>query len=198
MVTVQESEIERLVRENTGLIRSIVAKTVRSYPNLPGGYDRDDLESLGYIGLIQAAQTYDPERGAQFSTYAYRCIENQISSALARARNRQVDCISLSLLIGEDEDTPMEDQIFQKSSEYQDQALKLDAQTTVIDQASREVLEEAIARLPAPHDAIIRQMYFDGQSLTEVARALRLSPQRVQFLHSRALRMLRRHVRPLR
>jgi RNA polymerase sigma factor (sigma-70 family) len=196
--TVQEAQIERLVRENMGLIRSIVAKTMRTFPHLPSAYDRDDLESLGYIGLVQAAQTFDPERGAQFSTYAYRCIENQISGALTRARNRQVQCISLDVLIGEEEDTPMEEQIFSKSSEYQDQAMKLDAQTTVIDQESHEALQEAVAKLPSPHDLIIKRMYFDGQALSDVARELRLSSQRVQFLHSRALRMLRRHVRLLR
>jgi RNA polymerase sigma factor (sigma-70 family) len=188
-MAIAEAHIESLVRDNVGLIRSLVAKAMRTFPYLPAGYDRDDLESLGYIGLIQAAQTYDPTRGVQFSTYAYRCIENKISSTVVRAKNRQVDCISLSLLIGEDEDTPLEDQIPDESAT---------AEATVIDQESHQALWEAVQQLPAPHDVIIRRMYLDGQPLAEVARELRLSPQRVQFLHSRALRMLRRHVRPLR
>src|SRR5206468_2950483 len=111
------------------------AKTMRTFPQLPAMYDRDDLESLGLIGLVQAAQTYDPERGVQFSTYAYRCIENAISGPLMRARNRQIDCISLSLLIGEDEDTPLEDQI---------PADSLDTAEAVIGQESSEALKEAV------------------------------------------------------
>src|SRR5437868_7094207 len=58
MTMPQEAQIETLVRDNIGLIRSLVAKTMRTFAQLPSGYDRDDLESLGYIGLIQAAQTY--------------------------------------------------------------------------------------------------------------------------------------------
>src|SRR6266852_3800078 len=54
MTMPQEAQIERLVRDNMGLIRSLVAKTMRTFPHLPAMYDRDDLESLGYIGLIQA------------------------------------------------------------------------------------------------------------------------------------------------
>jgi RNA polymerase sigma factor (sigma-70 family) len=59
---------------------------------------------------------------------------------------------------------------------------------------SEQAILEAIKLLPTPHDVIIRRMYLDGQPLAEVARELRLSPQRVQYLHSRALRMLRCHL----
>jgi RNA polymerase sigma factor (sigma-70 family) len=201
MVTLPKAQIEQLVRDNMGLIRSIVAKVMRTYSQLPGGYDRDDLESFGMIGLIQAAQTYDPERGVQFSTYAYRCIENAISGPLTRARRSQVDCISLSVLIGEEEDTPMEDQLFSKAaegSEYKDRSMSLSAETAVLGQEASDVLKAAVEELPPPHDAVIQKMYFEGKSLSDVARELQLSSQRVQYLHGRALRMLRRQVRSLR
>ena len=40
--------------------------------------DQDDLISIGTIGLIKAASTFDYEKGAKFATYASRCIENEI------------------------------------------------------------------------------------------------------------------------
>jgi RNA polymerase primary sigma factor len=47
------------------LARQIAKRLQRLY-----GMDADDAEQIGVIGLIKAARGFDPERGAQFSTYA--------------------------------------------------------------------------------------------------------------------------------
>jgi RNA polymerase sigma factor FliA len=188
-----EPEVERIVHENAGLIRHLVGRTVRLFPRLPGGYDREDLESFGYMGLVQAARTFDPNRGVQFSTYAYRCIENAISGALERANTRQVDCVSLSILIGEDSDTPLEDQIAEKDALYGSGAM--DAEETAIDRAEAEIMKEAIRLLPPQHGEIIWDVYYHQMPLNEVARKMKLSPQRVQAIHARALKMLRRRLK---
>ena len=39
---------------------------------------RDDLVSIGTIGLIKAVSTFRPERGSRFSTNASRCSENDM------------------------------------------------------------------------------------------------------------------------
>ena len=46
-----------MVRENAGLVGALVSRTLRLFPRLPTGYDRDDVQSLGYLGLLRAAQT---------------------------------------------------------------------------------------------------------------------------------------------
>src|SRR5437762_3505626 len=84
-----EDEVARIVHENAGLVGTLVNRTLRLFPRLPGGYDRDDLRSLGYLGLLRAAQTFDSARGVAFSTYACRCIENAIARALKRESERQ-------------------------------------------------------------------------------------------------------------
>lgn len=40
--------------------------------------DQDDLVSIGTIGLIKAISTYNSAKGIKLSTYAARCIENEI------------------------------------------------------------------------------------------------------------------------
>ena len=62
----------RLVEHNLRLVAHVVKKY---YSNTP---DRDDLISIGTIGLIKAVDTFDFERGARLATYASRCIENEI------------------------------------------------------------------------------------------------------------------------
>jgi RNA polymerase sporulation-specific sigma factor len=183
-----EQEVERIVHENAGLVGSLVSRTLRLFPRLPSGYDREDLQSIGNVGLLRAAQTYDPARGVAFSTYAYRCIEYAISGELKRASDRQIDCISLSVLLGEDEDNPLEDQI---------PASNADAAATAFNNCEREILEEALTGLPEPQARVIRSIYFDGDSVTQVAQRYGLSTQAIQNLHLRGLKAMRLRLRRL-
>ncbi len=40
--------------------------------------EQEELISIGTLGLMKAASTFQPEKGARFATYAARCIENEI------------------------------------------------------------------------------------------------------------------------
>lgn len=71
---------EKLIRHNLRLVAHIVKK----YYALPG--DQDDLISIGTIGLMKAVDTFDATRRARFSTYASRCIENEIRMQFRRDR----------------------------------------------------------------------------------------------------------------
>lgn len=42
--------------------------------------DREDLISIGTVGLIKGISTFDPSKGARLATYAARCVENAILS----------------------------------------------------------------------------------------------------------------------
>ena len=71
---------EKLIRHNLRLVAHIVKK----YYALPG--DQEDLVSIGTIGLMKAVDTFDATRKARFSTYASRCIENEIRMQFRRDR----------------------------------------------------------------------------------------------------------------
>ena len=177
-----EQDVERMVRENTGLVGALVSRTLRLYPRLPSGYEREDLQSLGYMGLIRAAKTFDPERGVAFSTYAYRCIETTIAGALRRESDRQIECVSLSLLIGEEEDNPLEDQIANQGP---------DASVEALNSYDRELAEQAMEGLPEQQVNLVRALYFDGDSVPQVAQRWGLNPQAVQNIHVKALKAMR-------
>ena len=59
---------------------------------LPGHLDRDDLMSAAVIGLIMAAERFDPNRGIKFKTYAEQRIRGTIIDEL-----RAQDWLSRSL-----------------------------------------------------------------------------------------------------
>ncbi|MBN1982311.1 MAG: FliA/WhiG family RNA polymerase sigma factor [Chitinivibrionales bacterium] len=50
--------------------------------NLPASVDRDDLISSGIIGLIKAVETFEPERGFKFETFAGHKIRGAILDEL--------------------------------------------------------------------------------------------------------------------
>ena len=56
------------VEGNVGLVRSLVPRF------LGRGLEYDDLFQAGCIGLLKAADHFDPARGYQFSTYAVPVI----------------------------------------------------------------------------------------------------------------------------
>ena len=57
--------------------------------------DQDDLISIGTIGLIKAASTFDYEKSKKFSTYASKCIENEVLMHF-RSRRKSASDVSLS------------------------------------------------------------------------------------------------------
>ncbi len=62
----------KLVEHNLRLVAHIIKKYYSTEP------ERDDLISIGTIGLIKAVNTFDVDKGARLATYAARCIENEI------------------------------------------------------------------------------------------------------------------------
>jgi RNA polymerase sigma factor (sigma-70 family) len=187
---VTQEHVERTVQENLGLVSSLVGRIMRLFPRLPAGIDRDDLESYGYIGLVQAARAYDPSRGVAFSTYAYHCIENTIRAQLQRASRREFDCTSLDAMIGDDEDgTPLAELIPDQTA---------NAETQALDSAEHEAIRLSVHALPPSLAEIIHDLYFAQRSAAEVARRHGLTTQRVQSLHRRGLTALRRRLRETR
>ena len=67
-----------LIEHNLRLVAYIVNKNYPEYVR-GGQQDVDDLISIGTIGLIRAAETFDYNKGSHFSTYASRCIDNAIT-----------------------------------------------------------------------------------------------------------------------
>ena len=69
---------DRLIRANLGLVVTIARRL------LGRGLDLDDLVGEGNLGLIRAAEEFDPCVGTRFSTYAVYWIKQAIRDALIR------------------------------------------------------------------------------------------------------------------
>ena len=79
----------------------LVAHVVKKYQNTDE--DLDDLISIGTIGLIKAISTFDAQKSARLSTYAARCIDNELLMML-RAKKKHSREVSLYEPIGTDKE----------------------------------------------------------------------------------------------
>ncbi len=79
----------------------LVAHVVKKYQN--SDEDPDDLISIGTIGLIKAVSTFDTKKSARLSTYAARCIDNELLM-MFRSRKKHSREVSLYEPIGTDKE----------------------------------------------------------------------------------------------
>ena len=63
---------DKLIRHNLRLVAHIIKKYYS------GCRDQEDLISIGTIGLIKAIDSFRPENGTRFATYAGKCLQNEI------------------------------------------------------------------------------------------------------------------------
>lgn len=170
----------RLIRHNLRLVAHIVKK----YYALPG--DQDDLVSIGTIGLMKAVDTFDSTRKARFSTYASRCIENEIRMQFRRERRSGLT-VSLQETLEADGASSLT-----LADVLQDDFCMEDTCET---QADIRRARQLIETLPARERQIILLRYgLGGQpplTQLETARLLGISRSYVSRLETHALDLLR-------
>ena len=81
--------MEEMVESHTGLVKTVALKFSYIYNE-----ELEDLIQIGFIGLMKAAQRFEPERGLAFSTYAVPMIAGEIKSQL---RDQGIIKVSRSL-----------------------------------------------------------------------------------------------------
>lgn len=75
------AERDRLVEQYLPLVRHVVSRMAIRWP---AATDSDDFFSAGVLGLMHAAATFDPTRGASFKTFAYTAVRGAILDEVRR------------------------------------------------------------------------------------------------------------------
>ncbi len=87
----------KLIEHNLRLVAHIVKKYYSSTN------DQDDLVSIGTIGLIKAIDSFDLSKGIRLSSYAARCIENEVLMFFRNSKKSAQD-VSMNEPIDADKD----------------------------------------------------------------------------------------------
>ncbi len=177
---------DRLIQHNLRLVSHIAKKYYAG-----SGQEPDDLISIGTIGLIKGVDSFDPQRCKRFSTYAARCVENEILMQFRLQRKYQKE-ISL--------EEPMDGTDPEQGLTYADVVgdpvqLQLAAEETEEMVRVRNLVERQLTG--RDRQIILLRYGFVGQrpmTQQQVADLLGISRSYVSRLETRTLQTLRVHL----
>jgi RNA polymerase sigma factor for flagellar operon FliA len=192
---------------------------------LPPGVDIENLESAGTLGLVEAANKFDPERGIKFETYAFTRIRGAILDELRRncplpqhileriARVRKAyeslpaggttEQLAAAAGLSEDEVTDCLAAMRltrMASRENGDPCERLADRTEAPDARAeqseqKELLADAIEALPERERLVVTLYYMEDLRLKEIGHLLHLSESRVSRVLSAALFQMGEYLR---
>ena len=171
-----------LVEHNLRLVAHIIKKY---YQNASG---QDDLVSIGTIGLIKAINTYDINKNIKLSSYASRCIENEILMYFRNLRKSAQD-VSLNDTIDTDKDG---NPLTLMDILADDRNIDDDIDTRMNLQVLRRYIDSELT--PREREIIIYRYGLTGeapQPQRELAKRLNISRSYISRIEKKALEKLR-------
>ena len=167
----------KLIEHNLRLVAHIAKKYENTFE------DKDDILSIGIIGLIKGVDSFQINSNNKLATYAARCIENEILMHLRANKNKR-NYIYLQKPVSIDKDGNevelldlLEDKTIDILANYEKKALNKD-------------LNEALKTLTPREYDIISRRYGIGRQLEtqkEIATKLNISRSYVSRIEKRAL-----------
>lgn len=173
----------KLVEHNLRLVAHIIKKYYGTQS------EQDDLVSIGTIGLIKAVDTYDMNKNIRLSSYASRCIENEILMHFRNAKKSAQD-ISLNETIDTDKDgNPLTLLDIMAVDDNIIDTLNLKFNSRKLGQYINEELDEREKKI-----IILRYGLNGKEPMTQknVAKLLNISRSYVSRIETRALKILKK------
>jgi RNA polymerase sigma factor for flagellar operon FliA len=149
----------------------------------------EDLEAAGAIGLIQAVDRFDPDRGIPFEGYAVLRVRGAVLDEA-----RRLDELSRSARLRATDDDhrgALSLEFLQARGELGDPAQAAEVDERAACDGLRDDVERALAAIPVRERSILASYYTDGLTLAAIGRHLGVSEARVSQLHTRAIAQLR-------
>lgn len=197
----------------------LVAKSI--WGRMRFAVDIEDLVGYGVLGLVDAVNRFDPNRGIQLKTYAEHRIRGAILDGLrgmdwlprsARQRERQrrqqdalspavtTEPPSVELVFPGGNLTDLERLAESRCSRANSSPAYASPETLYEAKERGERLREAVTQLSCRHRQVIELYYRREMSMKQIGAVLRVHESRVSQLHASAIRCLRRSLsrRPLR
>ena len=208
-----------LILSHLSLVRHVLGKLI---VNFPATVDVENLEAAGVLGLVDAANKFDPSKGIQFKTYAYIRIRGAVLDELRRnsplpqhvlervSKLREAEkSLPSSATIEEIAQqlgwTPEEVQECQAAQQVthvtslKDSEERLRADVSSPDQLAelterKHLIAEAITLLPERERLVVTLYYLEDLRLREIGSVLSLSESRISRLLNGALEKIREYV----
>ena len=176
-----------LVEHNLRLVAHIIKKYYGTQS------EQDDLVSIGTIGLIKAINTFDMNKNIKLSSYASRCIENEILMYLRRNSKTKMEVsIDEPLNVDWDGNELLLSDILGTDDDVISQRLENEVEI--------KLLGKAISKLSPREQTIIKLRFGlgrqEGREKTqkEVADLLGISQSYISRLEKRIMKRLKKEI----
>jgi RNA polymerase sigma factor FliA len=208
-------DVDRLIEAFRSYSHAISAEVLRKYPAL----DRDDVIGAAELGLVEAANKFDPTRGVLFKTFAYYRIRGAIYDSLRKMGWFVKDALNLRFESGANDlledyagSAPAANSPEATVRELKDLATSVvncyflslssiteelpttgakSAEERCIDRQMQDRLRQALAQLPQKNREVLEAYYFRDETLEGIGQRLGLSKSWLSRLHAKSLEMLR-------
>lgn len=148
----------------------------------------EDIVSVSRLGLYKAYQTFDPNKGAKFITYARKVMENEIFQYFRKDKKRK-DEASLDEIIYTDKDG---DEFTLHAYLEADPSTTPEYQLEVAENIA--MLHKALWKISARKRCIIVNKYFRGKTQKELSEQLKISQSYISRIERSALKELKREM----
>ena len=177
-----KSERDALATSNMGYVVTLA----RQYKS--DILSTDDLVGEGSIGLMKAADRYDPSRGKPFVTFAAPYIRKSIEEAISRSSGETpVLSTDESLPVGSNNNFTLLNVLEDKDAPKADHEVEQNALS--------DDLAEAIHTLNEREQAVVRKIYgieSERMTMAEIGEEMGLKRERVRQIRDKAMRKLRK------
>ena len=192
----EEAAIARLMQGDEAAKKLLIEHNLRLVVYIARRFENtgvglEDLISIGTIGLIKAVETFNPEKNIKLATYGSRCIENEILMYLRKLSTQKTE-VSFDEPLNTDWDGNelLLSDVLGTAEDEVSRPLE--------DDADRQMLLEAIARLNQREQEIIRKRFglCGSREYTqkEVADHMGISQSYISRLEKRIILRLRRDI----
>lgn len=156
------------------------------------GVELWDIKQASYMAFLEAIKAYKPERGNKFTSYLNYPFKNAVNELLGLRTSRTVNeplnnSTSLDKPISEDSD----DVISLRETIADDTSLNfIDKMET---NAVSDTVRSVVDTLPEPYKCVVTAFFFEGITLSDIAKRLEISGERARQLKRKGLELLRKN-----
>ena len=186
-----ESVEDELMKINRGLVGCVVKKM----PKPDWTFTHDDLFDVGYFGLLRAIKSFDFDKDIAFSTFAAKCIQNEILVFYnSQKRHKYVTSLDAGMAAFRgktDEDTLTLGKFLADPNDLEE---KIEAKSV-----ADSLYQLAQLKLKPTEKRVINLRYFSGVNLTQREAAEQLGITRIYLskLEVDAIKKLRKAYKEL-
>lgn len=206
------------IEEFDGFVRGIATR-IKNELDLT--CDLEDLVSWGFTGLLEARQRYDASRGVQFNTFAYYRVRGAVIDGvrkmaylsrrahqmrkLAEAADDVLEQEAATRAASPEARKDVEQTVqaiddvlgritaaFVIASVGQDESSAPEAPDEQLIRADeRQRVRAAVTQLPEREAKVVRELYFEGRLLDDIAKDLGVSKSWASRIHTKALSLMK-------